>query len=265
MPCNHNIENFHMVNSKRGFTLIELSIVLLIIGLISAGALVGRDLIHAAEIQKAIGQIQELQTALVAFKLKYNQLPGDMDNATNFWPDAINGDNNGKIQGTHDPDNEGFCVNRYEDLNVWHHLGQSQLVRETFPPFSNPGDFDLFPRSPLALDSLYINFAYDRTYSGSEPDNFLSLTTLKGPTSCQSLLGYIIAQAPVDEGWGMPPLDAQNIDHKLDNGLPLTGQIVTTFTSLGPGFKNCSLDDGSDFYNVTQSYRVCTPMIRMGL
>ncbi len=62
----------------RGFTLIELSIVLVIIGLLVGGILVGRDLIKSSEIRAQIKQFEEFKTAANAFKTKYGYLPGDI-------------------------------------------------------------------------------------------------------------------------------------------------------------------------------------------
>ena len=56
---------------KCGFTLIELSIVLVIIGLIVGGVLVGQNLIKAAEIRNQIKQMQEYQIAFNTFRTKY--------------------------------------------------------------------------------------------------------------------------------------------------------------------------------------------------
>lgn len=61
-----------------GFTLLELSIVLIIIGLLVGGVLVGRSLIRAAELRATITQIEQLQTAVRTFQEKYNALPGDI-------------------------------------------------------------------------------------------------------------------------------------------------------------------------------------------
>ena len=67
-----------------GFTLIELSVVLVIIGLIVGGVLVGQDLIRAATLQAQITQIQKFNTAANTFRLKFNALPGDVANAGNL-------------------------------------------------------------------------------------------------------------------------------------------------------------------------------------
>jgi len=63
---------------RGGFTLIELSIVLVIIGLLVSGVLVGRDLIAAAELRSQISQIEGYNTAVRTFQLKYGGLPGDL-------------------------------------------------------------------------------------------------------------------------------------------------------------------------------------------
>jgi prepilin-type N-terminal cleavage/methylation domain-containing protein len=66
----------------RGFTLVELSIVLVVVGLAIGGVLVGKDLIRAAEYRKFHSQIESYQLASNTFRVKYNAVPGDMPNAT---------------------------------------------------------------------------------------------------------------------------------------------------------------------------------------
>jgi prepilin-type N-terminal cleavage/methylation domain-containing protein len=87
------------------FNLIELSIVLVIIGLIVGGILVGRDLISAAAVRAQISQIEKYNQAVNTFRSKYGYLPGDIPDpyASQFGFQSRfyflgNGDGNGVIQ-----------------------------------------------------------------------------------------------------------------------------------------------------------------------
>ena len=107
------------------FTLIELSIVMVIIGLLVGGVLVGNDLIYAASVRAQITQIEQLETAINTFKVKYNCLPGDCANATDFFGttspqgDAVNiGNGDGIIKatwGSSTPYGAGECL--YSDIS----------------------------------------------------------------------------------------------------------------------------------------------------
>jgi len=66
-------------NRCDAFTLIEMSIVLVIIGLIVGAVLVGQDLIRAAEVRATIAQIEKYNTVVNTFRGKYGGLPGDLN------------------------------------------------------------------------------------------------------------------------------------------------------------------------------------------
>lgn len=79
-----------------GFTLIELSIVLVVIALVVAGILIGQIMIRASEIRSAITQFEKYSSAVNTFRGKFNGLPGDIKNADGFGFDT---GRNGQLSG----------------------------------------------------------------------------------------------------------------------------------------------------------------------
>jgi prepilin-type N-terminal cleavage/methylation domain-containing protein len=74
---------------RHGLSMVELSIVLFIFGLLTGSILDGQSLIKAAEPRSLRTDISLYQSALFAFRDKYMALPGDMTNATSFWGTAV--------------------------------------------------------------------------------------------------------------------------------------------------------------------------------
>jgi prepilin-type N-terminal cleavage/methylation domain-containing protein len=76
---------------EHGFTLVEMAIVLAVIGLFVGGILVARDLIRASELRSTISDVEKFKSAVNAFKLRFNCIPGDCANATDFFGTDPNG------------------------------------------------------------------------------------------------------------------------------------------------------------------------------
>lgn len=116
---------------KNGFTLVELSIVLVIIGLLIGGILVGQSLIESAKIQKFVRTLQQYDIAHNQFKNKYKQIPGD----TSLFP--ITGyssprlyENDGRILPvTGAVDAASFT---YEVSHYWKHLFQAGMIPKDY-------------------------------------------------------------------------------------------------------------------------------------
>lgn len=118
--------------ARSGFTLVELSIVLVIIGLIIGGVLTGQQIIQNARITNAINGIQAYQGQLQTYTQNYGTMPGDDPSATTRFPSmgqSVNGNNNGKIGTASSFDTTSTTGEASESLHVWAHLRAAGLVK----------------------------------------------------------------------------------------------------------------------------------------
>lgn len=86
-------------NPSSGFTLVELSVVLVVLGLIVGGVLVGGDLIAISKARSVMSQVAEIDAAVSAFQTKYNCLPGDCPKADQYNLGGAGGFFNGNGNG----------------------------------------------------------------------------------------------------------------------------------------------------------------------
>ena len=88
-----------MMYKSRGFTLIEIAIVLVIIGLLLGGVLKGQELITGARVRNLISQQDGIKAAFFGFQDRFRALPGDYAAAVqNISGVAEHGDGNGRIE-----------------------------------------------------------------------------------------------------------------------------------------------------------------------
>src|SRR6266704_3559315 len=80
---------------EAGFTLVEIAIVLVIIGLLLGGILKGQEMITQAKIKNAINDFNGVTVAVTSYQDRYRALPGDDPNATARWTTQAPGEGNG--------------------------------------------------------------------------------------------------------------------------------------------------------------------------
>jgi len=272
----------------QGFTLIELSIVLVIIGLIVGGVLVGQDLIRAAEIRATVSQIEKYNTAVNTFRGKYGYIPGDLPAAQvnqfqlttgNVIPaTATVGDGSGLIEGgAVSGSTTGSIAFTGEPVLFWNELTVAGYMDGSYGAtgLTAAGDTGGFTAS-VANWNLWIPPA---KLGRGNSVNVVSVSGL----NYYALSGYsgAVASGTGSVGAGtnnLTPTEAYNIDKKVDDGLPATGIVkaidgtaaanalagVGSITTAGVGTTNCAGTNGNTAYAVgTQATtQACSLLLR---
>jgi prepilin-type N-terminal cleavage/methylation domain-containing protein len=169
------------INSKSsaeaGFTLVEIAIVLVIIGLLLGGILKGQEMITQAKIKNIVNDFNGITVAVTSYQDRYRAIPGDDQNATTRWTTQApaSGNGNGIIAGLYNANNTGGTNNAPasagESNLFWQHLRIAGFVpgltmgagSGTPPPNAAGGligvESGVVPTSGLGFTSLIICFS----------------------------------------------------------------------------------------------------------
>jgi len=200
----------------KAFTLIEMSIVLVIISLITAGIVSGRSLINAAKLNTVVTDFIKYETAINTFKLHYDAMPGDMIDADQYWPTTANG-------------NGDRLISNYPEAgNFFQHLSLAEVLEGSYSGFKavNVWVFgDNMPEGPFANTGYFVS-TFNR-------GRFFTLGCCNN--SSQKQISWLIFGRP--NPFAPPqtrpatfmtllPSQAKKVDVKMDDGKPALGKVV---------------------------------------
>lgn len=162
---------------QSGFTLVELAIVLVIIGLILAAVLKGQEMIQNAKVKNVINDLRGVSAAYYSYQDRYKAIPGDDAHASTHFTGGVNGDGNGIIAGAYTDSGTGTETGAF-----WQH---ARLAGFLTGSATDP-----------ALNSLGGRL-------GVQDGTSTSVYGLSGPVVCSGSIPWKIAQAVdtvIDDG-----------------------------------------------------------------
>ncbi len=263
-----------MKNYRHAFSLIELSIVIVVIGML-VGLIMGtRELIKNAELNSIGADTAKYIGATKTFRDKYLALPGDMLNATTVWGAAhatpatcktTVGTGTQTCNGTGD-DRINYpaagCPDCYEMYRFWQQLQNAGLIEGKFTGVQGAGgvwDHTIGANCPASkVTGGAYTVLYEGTTGAANANYF--------PYNHSNIILFG-AKVPNDIVWNpiITATDAQSIDTKLDDGLPATGNIQAfkNSSTVTPG---CTTTDvaTTSVYNVSVTGRLCNLVILTG-
>ncbi|MFM9890078.1 MAG: type II secretion system protein [Rickettsiales bacterium] len=255
----------YLTTAKHGFSLVELSIVLVILGLLTGGILAGQSLIKAAELRKVSGDATRFRSAVYTFRDKYFAIPGDMTNASAFWgaADGTTGLTGACLTsasaGTCNGNGDGQITGGPESYRFWQQLNLAGLLEGKYTgvpgasPVTNGATYMTddtigtnLPKAPLN------NAGYNIYYSYSD----LAISYFSTRQNVITMAPCCHATNKTLEGGALGAQDMWNIDTKLDDGKPRSG-----FVQVYAAYVNC---ESSGAYLLTNTSNSCQAFFGMG-
>lgn len=200
---------------QQGFTLIEIAIVLLIIGLLLGGIMKGQSMINSARVRAIANDLTGIEAAWISFQDRYRSLPGDYSRAsTHIVQGAVDGDANARVD------------TGAEAGAVWQHLAGAGFIS------------GIYDGAPVA--SLADGVCAEATCPGNPYNGFYKIG------NSTNGLGQTNASHELTTGGNIPVEVMYELDLKIDDGLPNTGRLRAF--DVAP-YNNCVVNNEWDVVN----------------
>ncbi|PIR34421.1 MAG: hypothetical protein COV36_00930 [Alphaproteobacteria bacterium CG11_big_fil_rev_8_21_14_0_20_44_7] len=219
---------------KKGFTLVELSIVLVIIGLLIGGVLVAQSMISSSKVQGVMKEYGQYEAAIRLFHATYKAMPGDSTRVA-------------AMLGVGAGNNDGRLSTNAEQYSAWNQLTAAGLVLKNADTAS--GDYSNswgsgaemgvnIPKSKVYDDAgwaFYGLIGWNMYNAGNWENvgrNQIRLAARRpgsdGNTHTQNWVGPLY------------PQEALSIDTKMDDSLPGTGDVGHMRNGAGTSNSECA-------------------------
>ncbi len=204
------------MNLKKGFSLVELSIVLIIIGLLVGGITSGNKLIQQAKLRKVMQDIKTYVTDIQTFYVEYDALPGDITDAESFFgaSNTDNGDGDGNVEYTGNTDADSDSNPDGESFNFFKHIelaeintGLSLTLGATDANYSSTNS----PVGPFSGTIYHSEYDSAGDHSFAIAKNAVYYTASDNSTA--------------DHNGALTVESAKGIDTKIDDGIAYSGDV----------------------------------------
>ncbi len=272
--------------AQAGFTLVELAIVLVIVGLLIGGILKGQELIAATRVNSTASQIKAIDAATYTFRDTFGGIPGDLAAAATRIPDCAA--NKGCAPGTNGDDSLGdgqindgggilpaivvSAADTTESISYFNQLVATDLLGGLQSGASIAADAEAIGQNVLgtSIDSgANWRIGYETAdiagATGTTPANVHYMHLTSAPVTQAIIINGNNAAATVDT-LGIFAKQAGAIDSKIDDGAPGTGSVIATGAGVAPtATEGCvSADLTTATYNTQNSTaKACGLLVRV--